>query len=175
MKTAFQMAQKWGMVPSYQVRVLTGESTVESPVTPEADRIRAREKAQDHFRDALNNMTREYRKRVQGMRRPLAPGPKPAPYEEMEPPPSFPEATASAETLEKYRRTNDRWVDEVFFPNEAERVIWEVANDLYQAWLLDRRAALADRMDTLRPWLWGALVAMGSIGVAVVAWGVFTR
>ncbi len=182
MKTAFEMAKKWGLVPEFQPS------------------LENRTAARDAFRKALLEMAEKYVEKTEAMSHPPQPGPRPKQYKgappfpeglqkpaEPERPrspiglpryptddqlhahsktsvgkkevedwksamavyekliaewrPSFDAVMAEERRIhEEYTKTNDEWLDTIFFPGEAERVIWETANEVYEESLRRLRA-----------------------------------
>jgi len=169
---AFDQAKSWKIVPTF--------------VPDPTDRTKAR----DQFRDALIAMGKEYRKHAAQMRRPPMPGPRPPVHEDAPPMPSEapgsatdaakPEMIAAQKAiLDAYTAKNDEWLDTVFFPNEAERVIWEVANEVHEEWLIARRARLELWRDDVSEWGMIALkfgVGLGGLAaIGYVIWRIVVR
>lgn len=233
MKTAFEMARKWDLIPKF---------------TPNPE---DRTTARDLFRKALQEMSEKYVEKTEEMLHPPQPGPRPKQYKGA---PPFPEGLqkpaepqrprspiglpmypsddqlytrslteagkkevenwkAEMETFEaavkvwrpqydvvmneerrlheEYTKINDEWLDTVFFPGEAERVIWETANEVYEESLRRMRAEAdlaRDELDIQKlknekvrenlarwyPALWIAGAA-GGVGLLVLAmWRLFT-
>lgn len=169
MARAWDQTRRWGIVPQY------------SP-SPEPA---GREATVDSFREALLRMQREYRLRAQKMRRPPAPGPRPLVHEDApsmpsEMPgaakdPSTPEGLAAQKAiLDEYTRKNEAWLDTVFYPGEAERLIWEAAREVYEDWETDRRASRENWKDEVYSWAPVLLkIGIGLGGLAAAAYVVW--
>ena len=191
MRTAFEQAKAWGIVPTFEA-------------TP-GERSEDREKGRDALRAAVKAMEKEYRTRAARMRRAPMPGPKPEQCEGMPPFPEaqgypeapqlieYPETEADFEknrlVLQKlseqmeasmgaekavllaYVAKNDEWLDGVFFPHEAEKRLWEVANEVREDWEVAERARIDLRDQAMRRWGTLALyVGGGGAGLATIAW-----
>jgi len=131
---AWKLAQKLGIVPVFHP---------EKPKPPaksgegEADRYPYR----DEFRKALLTFEKEFKSRIAEMDPPPDPGPKP---EEHEPPP-MPKGGAKDDrqvATDWARDVNDPWIDSVYYPHEAERIVWVVAMARQEQWHLDKKAAV---------------------------------
>lgn len=191
MRTAFEVAKAWGIVPTFAAT--PGEKSEE------------REKGRDALRLACKAMEKEYRARAALMRRPPSPGPKPPkcegapPFPEAQKYPACPnlieypeteeqfeqnrlilqrlseqmEESAGAEKriLKEYTERNDEWLDTKFFPHEAEKRLWEVANEVREEWEVAERARLDLRDQAMRRWAsFAAYVGVGLAAAAAAAW-----
>lgn len=129
MTTAWDLANAWGIVPKY---------SRDDGVPPDI--------ARHAFLDELKKMQAAYLERAEVMQRPPKPGPRPADHDL----PPFPDYDASQDEVKAWGEKNDVWLDTVYYPAEAERVIWEAAHEVYDQRARDRRAArgiLYDRLN----------------------------
>lgn len=191
MRTAFEQAKTWGIVPKF--------------VPTPGEKSEDREKGRDALRVACKAMEKEYRARAALMRRPPAPGPRPLVCEGAPPFPAaqnypadpklieYPETeeqfeqnrlilqrlseqmeqsmNAEKEVLQKYLVANDEWLDTRFFPHEAEKRLWEVANEVLEEWETGERARIDLRDQAMRRWApFAAYIGVGLAAAAAAAW-----
>lgn len=159
---AFDQAKRWGIVPEFH---------------PGTDRA-SRDKVRSEYREMLLAMAKEYQARASLMRRPPMPGPRPPTHEDPPPMPTEVKDPTTEEglrlqreMLDEYTKKNDEWLDTVFFPVEAERVIWEAARDVRETWEAERRAKRELWRDEV--YAWAPVVLKIGIGIAAVGVGIY--
>lgn len=158
--TAFEQAKKWGIVPRYQ------PGSIQDPGD--------RKKMEETYRAALEKMRVEYKKRASMLLLLPTPGPRPPeyvgapPFPEAHPDPTTPdEIRIEEERISAYNKKNNEWLDSVFFPGEAERVIWEAACEIFEERERDRRAQASLRWSNFKSV--APAIAKIAVGVAALA------
>jgi hypothetical protein len=191
MRTAFDQAKAWGIVPKF--------------VPTPGEKSEDREKGHEAIRQACKAMEKEYRARAALMRRPPSPGPKPPRCEGAPPFPAaqnypadpklneYPETEeqfeqnrlilqklseqmeesmgAEKKILAEYTVCNDEWLDTQFYPHEPEKRLWEVANEVLEEWETDERARIDLRDQAMKRWApFAAYIGIGLAAAASAAW-----
>ena len=191
MRTAFDQAKAWGIVPKF--------------IPTPGDKPEDREKGRDALRTAAKAMEKEYRARAALMRRPPMPGPRPPQCEGAPPFPAaqnypadpklveYPETEADFEAnrlalqklselmeesmgaekkvLAEYTVRNDEWLDTQFYPHEAEKRLWEIAREVLEEWETDERARIDLRDQAMKRWTpFAAYIGVGLAAAAAAAW-----
>ncbi len=145
-RTAFQLAKDLGIVPEWKV----GEGDYRG----------------DHLK-ALVGMKKKLRAHLDST--------KSLPVLGLRPPdhvlPDLPGDRATAEECKQFQIKQDAWLDEVYYPGEAERAVWETVHAAYADLELEHRMKwLSVRLWCERVWapMWRIGLALaGATGVAL--------
>lgn len=149
-RIAFEFAKEWGIVPEWKV----GEEEKSSNTR----------KYRDNFNKALATMKIEYELRAKSFKRPIDPGPRPEDHDLPEIPPPL----ASSDECQQFARTQDNWLDVVYYPAEAERVVWETASGILRNYEIDRKIRRLERLEWIKAWAPRiAVILAGLAGAAV--------
>lgn len=85
--------------------------------------------------------------------------------------PDLPSETATREECQDWNKNHEKWLDEVYYPGEPDRVLWETAHKLVSQYEFEKRAAHLVFLYNLKRY--GLWIGIGIGGLLAASGGIY--